>query len=182
MCISKMKRLFRYDVKSGHLYWRSRSVSMFKDVGNGSLANQLTWNKRWAGKRAGTINNGYYRVTCEFGSFAVHRIIWAIMYGQWPSGEIDHINHNRSDNRISNLRQVSPKENRQNSSMYSSNISGVFGVHKHSQNDNWVAQIRTNGKTKHIGSFTCLTAARVARKLAEIKYGFHKNQGGVLSA
>jgi hypothetical protein len=57
------------------------------------------------------------------------------------------------------------------------NISGITGVFKHTQTGSWQAQIRINGKSKHLGSFQIFEEAVLARKTAEVNYGFHKNHG-----
>jgi len=67
-----------------------------------------------SGKAAISKSDGYIIIMVSGLSFVAHRVAWFINYGTWPTGVIDHINHDRSDNRIINLRDVSPTENARN--------------------------------------------------------------------
>jgi hypothetical protein len=106
-----------------------------------------------------------------------HRIIWAIHYGQWPDGQIDHINHDRADNRIKNLRVVSHLDNHRNMSQFKNNTTGVPGVRFDARYSSWVARITVNYKGVHLGSYKTKEEAIAARKAAEIKYDFHEKHG-----
>lgn len=111
-------------------------------------------------------------------TFRAHRVIWAMVHGKWPEDEIDHINHDKADNRIENLRDVTRQENCRNRSMNSNNTSGTTGVHWSNASKIWVARIKIGGGALvHIGSFKNKQDAIDARKAAEIKYGFHLNHG-----
>jgi hypothetical protein len=91
---------------------------------------------------------------------------------------VDHINHDRSDNRMSNLRDVSQKTQSQNQSRRSDNKSGHCGIEeiKGKRGSTWRATIR-EGKQIYLGSFKTLEKAIAARKAAEVKYGFHPLHG-----
>ena len=69
-----------------------------------------------------------------------HRVAWAIYYGVWPTGMIDHINGDGLDNRICNLRDVTHKENARNSRRKATNKSGCSGVMRDKHKKKWVAQ------------------------------------------
>lgn len=131
------------------------------------------------GRRAGSLTNkGYVRLRSKNKGYQVHRIVWEMYNGLIPEGmEIDHINHIRDDNRIENLRLVDRRHNTMNRGFRSDNSSGVMGVRKHSKNNNWIAEIRVNGKSIYLGSFYDFDDAVKARKEAEVKYGFHENHG-----
>ncbi len=105
-----------------------------------------------------------------------HRIAWALHYGVLPdpSMEIDHINGDRSDNRISNLRLVSQVDNLRNKTQYKNCKHGYPGIFKDldGRKKPWRAGIGVNGTVIKVGSFRCKTAAIFARKAAEVKYGF----------
>lgn len=137
------------------------------------------WNARFAGKEAlcAPHSNGYLFGAIANQKLFAHRAAWALHYGAWPDGEIDHINHDRTDNRISNLRIACRSQNARNLSRSRRNISGVTGVFRHSQTSTWQAQIRVNRKSIHLGSFHEINDAIAARKAAEIKYDFHKSHG-----
>jgi len=106
---------------------------------------------------------------------------WAFLYcmGYIPI-EIDHINGDRTDNRICNLRDVSHKENMKNLKISKKNTSGVVGVTWNKNANKWQAQICIEKRYIHLGTFVNFNEAVNVRKLAEVAYGFHKNHGKVL--
>lgn len=81
-----------------------------------------------------------------------HRVIWAIHYGEWPENEVDHINGNKTDNRIENLRIATPSENRCNRGKQRNNTSGYKGVYFNKRSNSWYAEIRKSGIKKYLGS------------------------------
>ena len=83
---------------------------------------------------------------------------------------VDHINHNKLDNRISNLRICTSQQNNMNTSKRSDNSSGVTGVYWDKQNNKWIASIQVNGKQIHLGYFKTKEGAVEARRQAEIEY------------
>ena len=113
---------------------------------------------------------GYPQIRAQRRLHQAHRLAWLYVYGEWPKGQIDHINRNRSDNRISNLREVTNKQNGQNKSKRSDNTSGHPGVHWYKQSSKWVACIMHNYKRIHLGCFSVLEEAIAARKAAEKLY------------
>jgi hypothetical protein len=120
---------------------------------------------------AGSVNGeGYLLIKLQRRSYKAHRLAWLYVCGVWPEDQLDHINRNRSDNRISNLREVTNKQNLQNAGKYSHNTSGHSGVSWHKQRSKWVAQIKHNHKVIHLGYFTNIEDAIAARKAAEKLY------------
>lgn len=113
---------------------------------------------------------GYLQISVQSRLYRAHRLAWLHVYGEWPKLDIDHINRNRSDNRIANLRDVSHKQNMQNAGKYSHNTSGHPGVHWYKQRSKWQAHIRHNQKLIHLGYFSILEEAIAARKAAEKLY------------
>lgn len=113
---------------------------------------------------------GYIHVRVGKSMLRVHRIIYAIVYGKLPNGEIDHINGNRADNRIENLREVSSSENSHNFKKYKNNSSGYQGVSWYAQYQKWVAKITIDNRRIHLGYFENLEEAVEARKKAKIKH------------
>lgn len=135
----------------------------------------------WHAKKGNVIHSpekdGYLRVgVCGY-RYRAHRLAWFYHYGEWPEGEIDHINGIRYDNRISNLRVVSRSDNRMNCAKSSKNTSGFIGVTWDKSKSKWQASIQVGGKQIHIGRFVDINDAAEARRLAEIKYNFHENHG-----
>lgn len=166
--------LFDADQELGVIKWRYRPDSFFpsKNVCD-------SWNTRCAGKWAlASGAEGGYKVGKIFGNLVrAHRIIFAMNHGHWPTEQVDHINGIRSDNRACNLRDVSGSENRRNSANSKKNTSGIIGVNWHKAHQKWRAEIKVDGKGIHIGLFNGIESAALARKSAEITYGFHPNHG-----
>lgn len=187
MSVEEAHRIFHLEPSSGVLRWKARTADMFVETNRTAEWSCHRWNARWSGKEATSLSfSGYRRCWVTIGinpSFwvAAHRIVWALYTGKWPDGEIDHINHDRADNRISNLRDISKKENAKNKIMRSDNASGVCGVSKIIERGHWrgywQAGIGIDGKRLHLGRFTNFDDAINARKTAERQYGFHENHG-----
>lgn len=102
---------------------------------------------------------------------------WLYIYGEFPDGEIDHINGNKADNRICNLRCVDHFTNMKNYPLPRNNKSGIIGVSWYKALSKWEAKIQHDGKSIHLGYFDDLDDAAKARKAAEEKYSFHANHG-----
>lgn len=171
--IEMLRNLLEYDPDTGKLTWRARPVEAFR---NHDKRNCKIWNARYAGKEAFTYLtvDGYKKGKVNGTNTTAHRVSWAIHYGEWPKSQIDHINGDRSDNRISNLRDVTASVNARNRALYSSNKSGYPGVHF--CNGKWISRIY--GKNdKHLGTFSCFGLAIKARLDAERELGFHENHG-----
>jgi hypothetical protein len=113
---------------------------------------------------------GYLQISVCSRIYLAHRLAWLHFHGTWPTDQIDHINRDRADNRISNLREVTNKQNMQNKSKPSNNTSGHPGVCWYKQNSKWVAKIMHNQKSIHLGCFTTIEEAITARKAAEKLY------------
>lgn len=97
-----------------------------------------------------------------------HRLAWLYVYGEWPDAEIDHINGNTGDNRISNLRPATRAQNGANRGRQTNNASGVKGVCWHAQSGKWRAMIRISGKSRHLGLFNDIGAAAAAYARATV--------------
>ena len=121
---------------------------------------------------AGGVNPvlGYVQISVFGERHYGHRLAWLHVHGRWPSGNIDHINGCRSDNRISNLRECNQEQNGQNRGPQRNNSSGYKGVKWHKGAKKWAAAIKANGKHIHLGLFTDKEDAAKARKEAEIQF------------
>lgn len=128
-------------------------------------------NKQYlVGREAGSIHKTKYRHVTWLGKIhKVHRLIFLIVNG-WLPKEIDHINGNRSDNRIDNLRAVTRTENQQNRDKCINNTSGHKGVSWHKASKAWFVRISLNKKSKIIGYFKDLELAALVAEEARIKY------------
>lgn len=144
--------LLEYNQDTGHFFWK---------VSPGRRAK--------AGSLAGTIDRkGYRRIAVRGHIYKAHRLAWLYVYGIWPGEDIDHINGNRDDNRIANLRDVSRSENLQNQRVaMATSKSGLLGASFDSTNGAWRSQIRTDGVYKFIGYFA--TAEEAHRAYVEEK-------------
>lgn len=108
---------------------------------------------------------------------SAHRVAFTIYHGKRPDGEVDHINGNRSDNRISNLRDTTRTVNARNMKKSAANQSGVTGVSFYKSSGRWQSRIMADGKYLHLGYFDRFDDAVSARKSAEKKLGYHPNHG-----
>lgn len=174
-----LRKLLRYEPDTGKLFWLPRPVEMFSSGYRAAEGNCKNWNSRLAGREALNADDGSgYLFGCiENRSFRAHRVVWAVFHNAWPSGIIDHINGNSSDNRIVNLREVSASINSRNAKMRSHNTSGHNGVCRCRRSDRWLARITLDGKLKHLGYFRTVDEAVVARKNAEIGHGYTQRHG-----
>ena len=105
-------------------------------------------------KVSGTIDlKGYRLIFVNGTSHKAHRLAWLYVYGEWPSMALDHINCIRDDNRIANLRQVTPQQNQFNRLPRSDSKSGLKGVAWAKDRGAWLACTRVDGRHKHIGTY-----------------------------
>lgn len=121
-----------------------------------------------AGDVAGTINRGYGQLCIEKRLFASHRVAWFYVHRRWPKAELDHANLDRSDNRISNLREVTKTENNRNVGRKSNNKSGYKGVCIHGAR--FTAYITVNSETIYLGIFDTPEEAHAAYVAASHRY------------
>lgn len=147
----ELKYKFDYDEDTGILYWKNSRFSTL------------------TGTPVGTIEDGYLRVRLYNKHFRVHRIIWKWYYGDLPTHlTIDHIDHNRLNNRIKNLRLATHAQQQQNRLPSSRCKSGHIGVRQYGIR--WRAEIQSCGIKYQLGYFDTIEEAIVARKNGELKY------------
>lgn len=172
-----VRSLVEYDPETGRFTWKERGVECFSDGYRTAEGNCANWNKIYAGKPAFTSDSGHgYRVGSLLGKKVyAHRIAWMICFGSEPK-VIDHINGNRSDNRIVNLRSVSFVENARNACIGKNNKSGHVGVSWCNATSNWQATIWLDGEQKRLGTFDRLEDAILARANAALGE-YHENHG-----
>lgn len=165
---------FAYDPQTGKFIWKDRPVSHFPNADY-----YRRWRTRCLGKPAlcQKHGNGYLSGRLFDRNVYAHRAAWAIYYGRMPEGQIDHINGDRSDNRIENLREVSNAENAHNQKARDDSTSGVLGVHKRGDTGRWTAYVNRDGKRHCLGCFDTKAEAIAARRDEERRLGFHENHG-----
>ena len=145
----KLQELFDY--RDGQLYWkekRSTSIDLSKP--------------------AGCIEkNGYRSIGIEGKIYKAHRLVWKYHCGKDPKEFIDHIDGNRVNNNIENLRESTTQQNSFNTGPQKNNKLGIKGVSKYG--NKYIATIEINGKRKHLGLFNTIEEARLAREESEKK-------------
>ena len=163
LTFEEANKLFRYEPSSGKLFWRER-----RNPNIPASLEARSVDKRYK----------YMRVNVGGKLYMVHRVIMVLMGRTLgPRDFVDHIDHDRQNNRWDNLRVVNKEANTRNLSRYKKNKLGVTGVYQHADSHRFLAYIRVNYRKIHLGSFKTLEEAAQARKDAEIKYGFHENHG-----
>ena len=176
--IRTLHKLLRYEPLTGKLFWRMRTVEFFKDGKHSAERSMRAWNVRYAKTEAFTATSYGYKVGTILGKvFSAHRVIWAMVTGEWPDIQIDHEDHDRSNNRFVNLKEATHVENLRNQSMRCTNTSGVMGVHWYKATEKWMAKIMVDGESIFLGYHDTIKEAAAARAEAEQKYEFHQNHG-----
>lgn len=152
----ELKRILTYNTRTGEFVWK---------VAKGRAV---------AGRNAGFItkDTGYHIIKINKRRYPAHRLAWLYVTGEFPVGEIDHINRDRKCNVWDNLRDVSRSDNQKNAKLRADNTSGVAGVSWSPVEGRWKAYISNRGHLIHLGTFLCITAAILKRKAAEMKYGY----------
>jgi len=161
--LSNLKDLLDYDYKSGFFFWKVRSSARAR-IGNVA---------------GGVENSGYRRIRIKGEAYLAHRLAWYYYYGRIPEIDIDHINGNKDDNRIENLRLAKKIENGRNRRLNKHNKTGISGVLL-TEYDTYKVCINTDDGYTHLGTFKNIFEAACVRKSAEIKIGYHKNHGRTL--
>jgi hypothetical protein len=180
--VMNLNDLLRYEPETGKLFWKRRPITMFafdserhsgKRIYSAQRACNI-WNTRYADKEAlTTLNNwGCLHGSIHKQSMLAHRVIWELVTGKPPREEIDHINGNKIDNRLVNLREATPSLNSSNRGIAINNKSGEIGIFWNAIRERWRAQITQNGKQQFLGEFKTKEEAIRARKAAEIALKF----------
>lgn len=141
----------RYEPETGHFFWL---VKRHNSINPG--------NKAGCDLPTGYVGIGFARKV-----YQAHRLAWFYVYGVWPKGHTDHINGDKKDNRIANLRDVTPMQNAHNQwKPLKSNRLGLMGVSKHGRG--YAAQITINRKMKYLGTFDTAEKAHQAYLQAKL--------------
>lgn len=148
----RLRRHVRYDQNTGSFTWIIPTNGRVK---SGSVAGS-------------TRKDGYVQFSFDGRKQLAHRLAWLYVYGAWPSDQIDHINGDKADNRIANLREATQGQNMQNRHRpRKDSRSGVLGVHWSSTLRKWRAEIQIDGETKRLGEFESREEAGEAYKNAK---------------
>lgn len=155
-----LRNTLEYDPDTGLFKWKYiRSNRCFKGWFQGHKTSE--------GYRVVNIRGVIYRL---------HRVAWLFHHGSWPINEIDHEDGNRSNNKITNLRDATRQEQSVNKKLHKDNKTGVPGV-RLLPTGRYDVRININRTRKCLGTFDTLAEAKAVREQAEIKYGYHPNHG-----
>lgn len=192
-CFSKYSVKDRYSAKKstiGHLCTSCKNLMVnleltqdylqkvfYYNPETGILSHSMDSSSGKKGDIIGTLHSGGY-LECSLGDkpYLVHRLIWTYMTGEIPE-QVDHLNHNRQDNRWVNLRNVNNTENSKNTQIGKNNKSGVLGVSLHKPTGKYRAYINENHKQHHLGLFLTFEEAALARAKANADFQYHNNHG-----
>lgn len=147
---SRLKELLSYDSETGLLTW----IINRKSVKIGFIAGTL-------------CDTGYISVTLDMKRYKAHRLVWLYVHGEFPKECLDHINRDRADNRIDNLREVTNAENQQNKQFKSTGR--LLGCHKLNKSEKFYSCIRFEGKNLRLGVFDTEEGAHQAYVSAKRK-------------
>lgn len=153
LTLEKANKAWTYDPVIGELYW---NVSTRYGIS--------------AGSKAGSFDGRYWRVKFEGKNYKRSRLAWLMFTGKWPEHQIDHINGEKVDDRIVNLREATASQNSANRPVKITNTIGLKGVSKHYKRDIYMAILCKDGIVTYIGSFKTPIEAKLAydRKAMEI--------------
>lgn len=180
-----LKEALNYDEDTGVFTWRlDRPDYHFSDQrSRNSWLRNISKSLVAGSLRRPTKRNPKQYIKIGLGGklYSAHRLAWLYVYGEWPSEDLDHINQDTTDNRISNLRLSKDKLNHRNRGKYKNNTSGVTGISWNKRIGKWQAagQQVVNGKRirYYLGVYSDLFEAICARKRWELKFGYDVNHG-----
>ena len=150
-----LRSVLSYEPHTGLFRWKWRPGKAGNSVAVGSVAGALN---KW----------GYRRIKVNGRLYMAHRLAWFYTHGEWPYPEIDHINLNKDDNRIVNLRKATSSDNSHNSGKRTNNTTGLKGVVR--RGERWLSQISALGRRLHLGMFKTPEEAHAAYCAAADKY------------
>lgn len=166
-----LRKRLRYEPETGKLFW----IDCDEETNS--------WRAKYVNKEAFTsfMNQGYRQGTIKKSGFLAHRVIWAIYYGKWPEKTIDHIDGDRSNNKITNLREATQSENSRNMSISKRNKSGFIGVSWSKQRNKWHVQMMVNGINKSFGFYDDISEAAKRRLQVSKGHGYSDGHGKVIN-
>jgi HNH endonuclease len=140
---ARLRALLDYNSQTGEFRWRKRVRPSIKP-----------------GDIAGTLVQGYRRITIDGRSYPAHHLAWLYKKGNWRFQVMDHRDLDRSNNRWINLRRATRSQNNANTRVSRSNACGLKGASP--DRGRWRATIRKHGRKRHLGKFATPQAAHAA--------------------
>jgi len=165
-----LRSRLHYNPETGVFTWLSVA---------GNDAATKSRNAKFAGKVAGNkTQHGYWRVYIDRIPCQAHCLAWLYVHGEWPTTDIDHIDRDRLNNRIANLRLATRAQNNANASVRKSSLSQIKGVSWDKQKGKWSARIKFGNRQTHIGYFSTKNDAATAYlAVAKIVFGEFATDG-----
>lgn len=105
---------------------------------------------------------GYLQIRVDQKLYYAHRLAWLYAHGLWPVDLIDHINGDKINNCLSNLREATPQQNNRNTGKRSHNTSGFKGVYWDKERQKWGAAATVNGRFRSLGRYSTREEAYAA--------------------
>ena len=155
-----VSQLLKYDPCSGALLWLPRPLGAFT-----SRRAHSTWTANYCGRPAGAVAcaDGYISIGVAGRFYKGHRLAWLLFFGCWSDEWLDHINGQRQDNRIANLREATPTINAQNIRWpRADSRTGLIGAFPCVGSRGYFSKIKVNGRQMYLGRFSNPEAAHAA--------------------
>lgn len=149
----RLKEIVSYEPETGIFRWRARASNRVK-----------------VGSPAGTVKNGYRYIRIDGHAYRASRLAWLYVTGEWPTGEIDHADTDRLNDRWANLREATSAQNKHSTGLRRDNTSGVKGVHFEAGRNRWRARIRIGRRNVALGYFQTKEQAAAAYQAAASKF------------
>lgn len=149
LTVERLRELLDYNPETGVFTWKLKR----KNVNAGDIAGSIK-------------SNGYRNITIDRREYGAHRLAWLYQNRQFPRQYIDHINREKLDNRISNLREATPEQNMHNRSGDKKSQTGVKGVYPRAKGKSFEAWIMRSGKHHYLGRFKTIIDAQLAYQSA----------------
>lgn len=153
LTVERLKSLLTYDPDAGRFFWKASP------------------RRRAIDGEAGTVNTGGYRQICiDQKIYKAHRLAWFYAYGVWPKNQIDHINGQRDDNRLGNLREADFSQNQANAKKRALSENPAKGVTLHKASGLWNARVTKGRRVVYCEYFSSIDDAKSAYKENAEKY------------
>ena len=148
--IELLRQFIDINPLDGTMRWSFRDRKHFR-----SDESFKSWNTRYANAVTfkSTDGRGYLRASIKDKDYKAHLVAWALYYGKWPLCEVDHINGDKKDNSLNNLRSATSSQNKMNVHPRNGCSSQYKGVCWNVKRKKWESRIAFNGKTLHLGYF-----------------------------